>query len=204
MGHRVLVVENGTDAASEIRSIVENAGHEVVGMAGCGEHAFDLAGETHPDMALVAMELSGIDGIETTRRLIEQGVGAVIILSSHADEQLIKGAALAGAFTYLLKPADPESICANIELAAARASELSVLKKEVEDVRTALETRKLSERAKHILMSRLSLNEEDAFTHLKHKCRNQNKTMRQVADDIILADDVFLRAVEKEPPKKGQ
>ena len=203
MGYRVLVVENDLDTASSIRSVVENAGHDLVGMATCWNQAAELVCEMQPDVAIVCLELPDTDGIETTRRLIEQGVGAVIILASNAEYEWIEAAAGAGAFMYLPKPIALDCVCANIDLAAARAAELTQLRKEAEDAKAALETRKLSERAKHILMSRLSLNEEDAFTHLRTKCRNQNKTMRQVADEIILADNEFLCAIEKEPLKKG-
>ncbi|MCE5324392.1 response regulator [bacterium] len=202
MGCRVLVVCEA-DAASSIRSIIEKAGHEVVGIAEGCEDAIELASQMHPDVSLVDMESPSVSGIDTTHRLIELGVEAVMIMSTQVDKEWIESAALAGACTYVRKPVDQESLCANIELVCARASVLAALRKEAEDVMVALETRKLSERAKHILMSRLSLNEEDAFTYLRHKCRNQNKTMRQAADEIIIADEAFLRAIENEPPKKG-
>ena len=203
MGYRVLVVEDEAVVAVGIRAMVQAAGHEVVGVARCGEDAVEMAAETHPDVALVDIKLPGINGIETTRRLVGDSGVVVMILTAYVDAEFVEGAAAAGAFTYLMKPADTDTLRANIEIAIARASEFGLLRKEAEDTRSALETRKLTERAKHIIMARLAVSEEIAFTHLRQKCRNQNKTMRMVADEIINADEIFMGVVEKDAPKKG-
>lgn len=203
MGFRVLVVEDESTVAVGVREMIQDAGHEVVGVARSGEEAVCMARETRPDAAVVDVKLPGIDGIETTRRLVEQGHLAVIILTAYADPELINGAASAGAFTYLLKPVNKEALCANLELAAARAAQFDELRREVDDVKTALEVRKLSERAKHVVMQRLSLNEEQAFSHLRQKCRNQNKTMRETSEEILAADQAFMEVLSKDPPKKG-
>ena len=202
MSFRVLVVEDESVVAVGVREMIQDAGHEVVGVARSGEEAISLAQQTRPDAAIVDAKLPGIDGIETTRRLVEQDHVAVMILTTDADPELITGAASAGAFTYLLKPINKEVLCANLEMAAARAAEFGELRREVDDVRTSLEVRKLSERAKHVVMRRLGLSEEEAFSHLRHKCRNQNKTMRETSEEILAADKAFTDVLSKDPPKK--
>ena len=202
MSFRVLVVEDDSVAAVEVREMMQDAGHEVVGVARSGDEAISLAQQTRPDAAIVDVKPPGTDGIETTRRLVEQDHLAVIVLTAHADPELISGAASAGAFAYLLKPVSKEALCANLEMAAARAAEFGELRREVDDIKTALEVRKLSERAKHVVMQRLGLGEEDAFTHLRQKCRNQNKTMREASEDILAADQAFMEVLSKDPPKK--
>lgn len=202
MGYRVLVVEDEAVVAVGIRSMVQSAGHEVVGVARSGEDAVAMLAETKPDLALIDMKLPGMNGVETTRKLIENANLAVIMLTAYSDNEFIEGAASAGAFTYLMKPAEVDTLKANIEVAMARASEFSILRKEADDTKNALETRKLAERAKHILMARLGQTEENAFAHLRQKCRNQNKTMRQAAEEIIKADEQFMNILEKDPPRK--
>ncbi|MCE5197914.1 MAG: response regulator [Armatimonadota bacterium] len=204
MGYRVLVVEDDPVVAVGIVSILQEAGHEVTGVARSGEEALEISASNSPEIALVDVKLPGMDGIKTTRKLVEQGSPAVIMLTAYADKNLVEGAAQAGAFTYLLKPADKETLLANLEIATARWSEFAELRKEAEDTRTALETRKLSERAKHVMMERLSWSEETAFAHMRHKCRNQNKTMHQVAEEIIAADEAFMGVIDKDPPKKDK
>lgn len=200
---RVLVVEDESVVAVGIQAMVQDAGHDVVGVARSGEEAVEMARETRPDVAIVDIKLPGMDGIETTRRLLEINHTAVMILTAYADPEFVEGAAAAGAFTYLLKPVNKEALCANLSLAAARAAEFNELRREVDDIKTALEVRKLSERAKHVLMQRLGLSEEDAFAHLRHKCRNQNKTMREASEEILAAEDEFVGRLSKDPPKKA-
>lgn len=204
MGFRVLVVEDESVVAVGVVSMIQEAGHQVVGVARSGEEALELAAETSPDAAVVDVKLPGISGVETTRRLLEHRSMAVIMLTAYADSELVEGAASAGAFTYLLKPVAKEALIANLGLASARATELEEARKEAQDLQTALEVRKLSERAKYILMARLSLNEADAFSHLKQKCRNQNKTLRQAAEEILSADEEFLAVIDKDPPRKAK
>ena len=202
MAYRVLVVDDDAMVAISVREMIQTAGHEVVGMAQSGEEAIEMTALMRPDIAVVDIRLPGIDGIETTRRLGAVSNVAVIILTAHVDTEFISGAASAGVFAYLTKPITKESLCANLEVAAARSAELAAVRREVSDVRAAMEVRKLSERAKHVLMTRLQLTEAEAFAHLRQKCRNQNKTMRQASEEILAADGTFLCEVAKEPPKK--
>ncbi len=199
---RVLLVEDEPVVAVGVRAMIQDAGHQVIEIARTGEEAVDIASDSAPDIAIVDVKLPGMDGVETTRCLFERHGIPVIILTAYADPEFIEGARNAGAFTYLLKPVVKETLLANVQLAAARAAELADLRKEAEDAKMALEVRKLSERAKHVLMERLSLNEADAFAHLRQKCRNQNKTMRQASEEILAADEMFLSSVDKDPPKK--
>ncbi len=200
--YRVLIVEDDDVAGLAARSIIEDAGYEVVGTASSGEEALEIAEELCPDVAIVDIRLPGIDGIETARQLVEKHNLAVMMVTAYADPVFVQGAAQAGACSYLLKPVTKEALCANLEIAAARSNELMLLRQEAEDMKGALEVRKLSERAKHVLMSRLALSEVEAFAHIKQKCRNQNKTLKQVSFEILAAEEAFLQEIAKEPPKK--
>ena len=195
-----MIVEDESVVAVGVRGMVQDSGHEVVMVARSGEEAIATADEAQPDVAIVDVKLPGIDGIETTRRLTESGRTAVIILTAYADYAKQVGENSGAA--YLLKPVTKEELSANLQVAVARASELAELRKEANDVKAALEVRKLSERAKHVLMERLSLSESEAFDHLRQKCRNQNKTMRQVSEDILVAEEVFMSSIDKSPPSK--
>lgn len=202
MSFRVMVVEDEPVVAVGVRSMIQEAGHTVVGVAKNSEEAFAMCGEYRPDVAIMDIKLPGASGIEVTRKLVEEYDLAVIILTAYSNREFIEGAAAAGAFTYLLKPVTKEALSANLEVAVARSMAYSELRKEADDVKAALENRKLAERAKHILMERLSLSEADAFNHLRQKCRNQNKTIRQTAEEILTAEDMFMASIDKESPKK--
>lgn len=198
MGLRVMVVEDEPVVAVGIRSMIEDSGHEVVAMARSGEEALSLMDESRPDVAVVDIKLLGIDGIEATRQMVQRQDVGVIVLTAYGDPEFVEGAMAAGAFTYLLKPVTREALAANLTIAARRASEFAELRKEAADTRAALEVRKLAERAKSILIERMGLTESAAYAHLTAKCRNQNKTMRQSAEEIIDAEKTFVRAVSKD------
>lgn len=199
---RVMVVEDEAVVAVGVRSMIEEIGHEVAGVAKTGEEAVQMAAETRPDLAVVDVKLPDMDGLEATRRIVADGDTAVIILTAYADPEFVEGAAEAGAFAYLMKPVNKETLSANMRLASARAAQFAELRRESDDVKAALEVRKLSERAKHVLMERLHLNEQDAFAHLRQKCRNQNRTMRQVSEEILAAEEAFMNVIDKDPPRK--
>jgi response regulator NasT len=201
MGLRVMIVEDEPVVAVGIRSMIEDSGHEVVAMARSGEEALSLLDEARPDVAVVDVKLPGMDGIETTRNLVQRADMGVVILTAYSDPEFIEGSTAAGAFTYLLKPVTKEALAANVCIAAKRAVEFAELRKEAADTKTALEVRKLTERAKSILMERASLGEAAAHSHLTLKCRNQNKTMRQVAEEIIAADKAFMSTICKDPDR---
>ena len=202
MSFRVMVVEDEPVVAVGVRSMIQESGHEVVGVARNSEEALAMGKEFRPDVAVMDIKLPGANGIEITRKLVEECDLAVIILTAYSNQEFIEGAAAAGAFTYLLKPDTQEALCANLEVAVARSMAFAEVRKEADDVKAALENRKLAERAKHILMDRLSLSEADAFNHLRQKCRNQNKTIRQTAEEILAAEDMFMATVDKDSPKK--
>jgi AmiR/NasT family two-component response regulator len=204
LSFRVMVVEDEPVVAVGVVGMIQEAGHEVVGVAHSGEEALAMAADKKAQIAVVDVKLPGMNGIETTSQLVERHNIAVIILTAYAEPEFVEGCAAAGAFTYLVKPVTKEALLPNLEVAAARANELSELRKEAQDLKTALEVRKLSERAKHVLMARLSLSEADAFSHLKQKCRNQNKTLRQASDEILAAEEAFLSEIDKDPPRKSR
>lgn len=197
-----MLVEDEPVVAIGIRSMMQECGHEIVGIAKNSDEAFDICRSLNPEIAVMDIKLPGMNGIEITRRIVDEFNIATIILTAYSNEQYIEGAASAGAYTYLLKPVTKEALSANIEVCVARWKAFCEIKKEASDAIVALENRKLAERAKHVLMERLSLSEADAFNHMRQKCRNQNKTIRQTAEEILAADEKFILSIDKESPKK--
>ncbi len=110
--YRVMVVEDEPVVAVGVVAMIQEAGHEVVGVARSGEEALDMAADNDVSMALVDVKLPGINGVETTRQLVEKYNIAVIILTAYADPEFVEGAAAAGAYTYLLKPVAKENAAA--------------------------------------------------------------------------------------------
>jgi response regulator NasT len=199
---RVLLVEDEPVVALGLQSMIRDQGFDVVGVAQDGQSGLDMIRSLKPDVAVVDVKLPVMDGLAMAKAAMTESPLPVVVLTAYADKEFVEEAARVGAFGYIVKPASADTLLPTIKMAVARFNELRDIRHESEENRQALETRKLVERAKYILMARLNLNEEAAFAHIRDKCRNQNKTMKETAIEILEADAIFMRSVEKAPLSK--
>jgi len=184
---RVLIAEDEVVPRLDLKETLQNLGYQVVGVAEDGQRAVELARELRPDLVLMDVKMPILDGISAARVLLEERVSAVLLLSAYSDRDLVDGAKEAGVLGYVTKPfAEPQLVTA-LEVALARFRELQALEKELGDTRTALETRKLVDRAKGALMDRHGLKEDEAFRRIQKLSMDSRKSMREVAEAILLA-----------------
>ncbi len=182
--------------------MLSQSGHAVVGLATDGEAAVKEAIEKKPDLILMDLKLPELSGIEATARIMEQSPIPVIAITGFQTEYTSIDAANAGAFGYLVKPISASDLLPAISIAMARFKSWFTVKVELEQLRDTLETRKFTEQAKGIIMQRLQLPEGPAYAHLREKCRNQQKTMKQASLEIIEAEHNFIEQLAKEPPSR--
>jgi response regulator NasT len=184
---RILIAEDEVVPRMDLKETLQNLGYQVVGVAEDGRQAVDLARELRPDLVLMDIKMPHLDGISAARQLLEERVAAVLLLSAYSDRDLVDGAKDAGVLGYVTKPfAEPQLVTA-VEVALARFRELQSLEKELGDTRSALETRKLVDRAKGVLMDRHGLKEDEAFRRIQKLSMDTRKSMREVAEAILLA-----------------
>lgn len=181
---RIVIADDEAVIRMGVRCILEDAGHTVVGEASSGSEALRLVRELSPDLVLLDIRMPPPDGIEVARRLKADSPAPVIFLTAFSDRQLLADAAEAGGYAYIVKPLNEREVLAAVEMASARWNELDAVK-------DALETRKLVERAKGILMQRLGLREDDAYRLLHRRSRHLRRPLRDVARDVLLADEAF-------------
>jgi response regulator NasT len=167
--------------------MLERAGFEVVAEARDGEEAVALAAEHEPDLAVMDVKMPGLDGIEAARRMLEHRHLPIVMLTAFSESDLVGRAVDAGVFGYLVKPFRESDLLPAIEAARARAAELAELRGEAADLREALESRKLIERAKGLLMERDELTEAEAFDRLRKASQTTGKPMREIAEAVIAA-----------------
>jgi len=181
---RIVIADDEAVIRMGVRCVLEDAGHTVVGEASSGSEALKLVTELAPDLVLLDIRMPSPDGIEVARRLKAEFPVPVIFLTAFSDRQLLLEAADAGGYAYIVKPINEGEVLAAVEVVSARWNELHAAKE-------ALETRKLVERAKGILMQRLNLSEDDAYHLLHRRSRNLRKHMREVANDVLMTDQAF-------------
>ncbi len=188
---RVLIVEDDTLVGMGLRSHLEKLGHCAVGQAANAQQAMDLFRIHKPDLVLLDIRLDGDDGIELASRLAAHRRCPMLIVSAYSDSELIHRASAAGVFGYLIKPVSIPSLAAQIEVAVQRFREHQQLTHEKETLAHTLETRKLVDRAKGILMKHLKLEEPDAHRHLQLESQKHRITLAEVARKIINSKMLF-------------
>ncbi|UCC90080.1 MAG: response regulator [Anaerolineales bacterium] len=171
----------------DLREMLLNLGYLVVGEVGDGRSAVNLARELRPDVVIMDVKMPDMDGIDAARILTEERLAPVILLTAYSQKDLVERAKEAGVVGYMVKPFRESDLVPAIEVALARFKEFESLHKEVDDLQVALETRKLVDRAKGILMDSQGLNEADAFRKIQKMSMNTRKPMKEVAEAIILA-----------------
>ena len=188
---RCLIVEDDTYLVMGLRAELERAGHVVVGDASNAADAMRLFKENQADLVLMDIRLDGTDGIELAGKLQAHRACPVIILSAHGDAQLVERAAAAGVFGYLIKPVTPELLAAQMKVVMGRFRAQMSLVAENMSLTQTLETRKLTEKAKGIIMRRLHLSEPDAHKRLQQESQKRRQSLSEVARKIIESEEIL-------------
>jgi AmiR/NasT family two-component response regulator len=184
---RVIIADDESLIRMDLREMLLSLGYLVVGEVGDGRSAVSLARELKPDVVIMDIKMPDMDGIDAAQILTEERIAPVILLTAYSQKDLVERAKEAGVVGYMVKPFRESDLTPAIEVALARFSEFEALHKEVDDLQLALETRKLVDRAKGILMDTQGLSEAEAFRKIQKMSMNTRKPMKEVAEAIILA-----------------
>ncbi len=185
---RVIIAEDESIVRMDLRETLTNLGYLVIGEVGDGRSAVELARKLKPDLVIMDIKMPGeIDGIDAARILTEEELAPVLLLTAYSQRELVERAKEAGVIGYVVKPFQESDLGPAIEVALARFEQFKALKKEVGDLKEALETRKLVDRAKGILMDTQGLTEAEAFRRIQKMSMDTRKPMKEVAEAIIIA-----------------
>ena len=187
---RVLIADDESIIRLDLGEMLANLGYEVVGEVGDGAAAVELAMRLRPDLVIMDIKMPELDGIAVAEELTREKIAPVVLLTAYSDQPLVERAREAGVVGYVVKPFRPAELLPVIELSVARFDEFRALEREVGDLREALETRKVVERAKGVLMETLGLREADAFHRIRKTSMDTRKSMREVAEAVLLAHEM--------------
>jgi response regulator NasT len=185
---RILIADDEGVIRLGLREMLKDQGYQVVGEAADGARLLDLVRKLRPDLVFLDIKMPGVDGLQAARALAADRVVPVIILTAYADREFVDQARAAGVLAYLVKPVREGDLRPAIEVAMARYREIQTLQKEIGNLEAALQTRKLVERAKGILMRRHGLDEATAFSRIQKQARDSRKTMGEIAEEIIATE----------------
>ncbi|MBI4322319.1 MAG: response regulator [Chloroflexi bacterium] len=187
---RVIVADDESIIRMDLKEMLTALGYLVVGEAGDGISAVNLAREIKPDLVIMDIKMPDLDGIAAAKILTEERIAPVLLLTAFSQTELVDGAKEAGVVGYVVKPFREAELVPAIEIALARFKEFRSMEKEANSLRETLETRKLVERAKGILMDSQGLKEAEAFRKIQKLSMNTRRSMREIAEAILLAHEV--------------
>ena len=186
---RIVIADDEAIIRLDLKEILEEAGYDVVAETGRGDEAIALVAEHHPDLAILDIKMPGLDGISAARSILAVESAAVLLLTAFSQRDLIQDAREAGVAAYLVKPFRKAELIPAIEGVLARAQEDRVIDAELGgDVAASedkIETRRLVDEAKQILMERDGITEEQAFSSIQQAAMQSRTRMRDIAAGIV-------------------
>lgn len=189
---RILLVDDESIIRLDLREMLKEHGHEIVGEGSNGEEAIALTRKLDPDLIVMDIKMPVMDGLEAVRQINADRTIPVIMLTAYSQPELVQQATELGVYGYLVKPIKEADILPAIEVALARAGELQALQQEVGSLKETIETRKQVEKAKGILMENYGLSEAAAFRKIQKLSMDKRKPLKEIAEAIILAREVDL------------
>ncbi|GAA5152910.1 response regulator [Nocardioides marinquilinus] len=181
----VVVAEDETLIRMDLVEMLGEEGYDVVGQAGDGARAVELAEQLRPDLVILDVKMPVLDGIAAAESIASRRIAPVVMLTAFSQRELVERARDAGAMAYLVKPFTQSDLVPAIEMAVSRYAEVAALETEVADLTERLETRKALDRAKGVLQERMGLTEPEAFRWIQKTAMDLRRSMREVAEGVV-------------------
>ena len=182
---RVLIAEDEALIRLDLKEMLEEEGYSVVAEVGDGQQAVDQATALQPDLVILDIQMPVLDGLAAAEQIASARIAPVIVLTAFSQRELVERARDAGAMAYLVKPFSKNDLVPAIEVARGRFSEMTALDDEVRTLEERLETRKVVEKAKGVLMTDQGMTEAEAFRWIQRTAMNQRTSMKALAESIL-------------------
>lgn len=184
---RIVIADNESIIRMDLREILEEAGHSVVAEATDGAKAVELARRHQPDLVIMDIKMPEMDGIAAATIISQEKIAPVLLLTAFSQKEIVDKAKESGVLAYLVKPVKEVNLFPAIEIAISRFREFNELEQELENIKSTLETRKLLDRAKGILMDAHGLTESEAYRKMQQYSMAKRTTIKEVAQAIVAA-----------------
>src|SRR5947199_3647506 len=192
MTTRVLIADDEKAQRSTLRDMLTDQGYLVVGEASNSISAVEQARQTRPDVVIMDIRMSKMDGLVAAKTITQEQIAPVVVLSASGELPLVEQAKEAGVMNYLVKPLRETQVASTLEVALAYSKKMRAVEKEVDRLKDKLITNPLIIRAKAVLMQTQSISEKEAYRKIQMTSMNTRKSMREVAEAILLANDIII------------
>ena len=190
---RILLADDEALIRLDLREMLTEAGHEIVGEAANGQEAVQLAQELHPDIVIMDVKMPVMDGLTAAQQITEAEIAPVLLLTAHSQQDIVARATEAGVIAYLVKPVREQQLFPAVEVAVSRFRAWQELGRELDELKESLATRKLVDRAKGILMTAHKMTEQEAYRKMQQFSMAKRISLKKLAEEIIAADEKYRK-----------
>lgn len=190
---RILLADDEALIRLDLREMLTEAGHEIIGEAANGQEAVQLAQELRPDIVIMDVKMPVMDGLTAAQQITETGIAPVLLLTAYSQQDIIARATEAGVIAYLVKPVREQQLFPAVEIAVSRFRAWQELGRELDELKESLATRKLVDRAKGILMAAHQMTEQEAYRKMQQFSMAKRISLKKLAEEIIAADEKYRK-----------
>lgn len=190
---RIILADDEALIRLDLREMLTEAGHEIVGEAADGQEAVRLAQELRPDIVIMDVKMPVMDGLTASQQITAAEIAPVLLLTAYSQQDIVARATEAGVIAYLVKPVREQQLFPAVEVAVSRFRAWQELGRELEELKESLATRKLVDRAKGILMTAHQMTEQEAYRKMQQFSMAKRITLKKLAEEIIAADEKYRK-----------
>lgn len=183
--YRIVIADDEALICMDLREMLEEAGHEVVGIGSDGVEALNLVKEKKPDLAILDVKMPRLDGIQAARMIAHDNLAPVVLLTAFGDEDMIEKAKKSMVFGYVMKPVEEKTLFPAIQIAVGQYRQKKDMVDRVKNMERELAARKIVDRAKGLLMDYYHITEEDAYRRMQQTSMKRGITIADVAQKVV-------------------
>src|SRR5574344_2072412 len=182
---KIIIADDEALIRMDLREMLAAAGHKIIAEGANGEEALEATRDLHPDLVIMDVKMPKMDGLTAAKLSNEEQLAPVLLLTAYSQKDIVEQAKEAGVLAYIVKPVREEQLFPALEIAVSRFEEFRSFKEEVDHLRESLETRKLLDRAKGILMTAHGFTEQEAYRRMQQFSMNRRMSIKEVAQAIV-------------------
>ena len=186
MKKRIMLVEDESIVRLDIAMMLKDAGYEIIGEAGDGEKALELLHTLTPDLIIMDIKMPKLNGLKASEIITNKYNIPILLLTAYSQQEFIDKAKMSNILGYLVKPVSEQNLIPAVEIAFKQAENNALYKAKIDEMNDKLKNRKSIEKAKGLLMEKLSLSEDDAYKRIRKISMNKQVTIEKVAKQILI------------------
>lgn len=183
--YRIVIADDEALICMDLREMLEEAGHEVVGVGSDGVEALDLVKEKKPDLVILDVKIPRLDGLQAAKMIAHDNLAPVVLLTAFGDEDMIEKAKKSMVFGYVMKPVEERTLFPAIQIAVSQYRQKRDMVDRVKDMERELAARKIVDRAKGLLMDYYHITEQDAYRRMQQTSMKRGLPIAEVAQRVV-------------------